>query len=75
MPTPTSSAELKSFRKALARWREDMNDRADELAEQLAALEEKATGKKPKPKDEEKPKGEGDGEDEDEEEEDESSWP
>ena len=67
MPTPTSSAELKSFRKALARWREDMNDRADELAEQLAALEEKATGKKPK--------GEGDGEDEDEEEEDESSWP
>jgi ribosomal protein L12E/L44/L45/RPP1/RPP2 len=54
---PVSTSELKSFRKALTRWKEDMNDKADELGEQLAALEKQAGGVKP-PKEEKPPKGE-----------------
>lgn len=72
MPAP-SGAELKSFRKALSRWREDMNDRADELSEQLAELEGKS-GAKPKGKSDDKKqddkKQDDDGDDEKEEDDD-----
>lgn len=65
-----SLAEVKSLRKSLTRWREDMNEQADEFGEKLAAIETKLGGKPKKKDDDGKPKGDGKGDDDDEEEED-----
>lgn len=52
-----SLSELKALRKSLTRWREDMNDRAEELSDQLKALETKAGGGSSKPPKGDKAKG------------------